>query len=139
MKRRKRFVHARIQRGEIELVLVVVREKVLQRRDYFSFRSAFADRPPHEHGRAIADVRVDTLMREWIAAHVSEGRVDGVSQIELRIDQRSVKVENYQIICTHSELEAKSELPLPWCIRLPEIRPKLALLTLPSARQKRRG
>ncbi len=56
-----------------------------------------AQRAPHQHGRAIADVGRDDIQGKVVPSEVPQHPIDGVGQVVARIDQRAIKVENEQL------------------------------------------
>jgi hypothetical protein len=60
----------------------------------FSRRCTFAEGAANENGRAIADKTVNGFVGERGASHVFEHRVDGKSEVELRIDESAIEIED---------------------------------------------
>jgi hypothetical protein len=72
----------------------VVMEEMFECTATFGFTSTVTEGALDEHGRAVADVTFDELVRDVRAAHRLERGVHREGEIELRIDQRSVKIKD---------------------------------------------
>ena len=88
--------HPVIYGGVVELVDAVVAEEVLQRLGHESVILRVAQRPPHQHSSAIADIGRDHLFRERGPAVIEEHGVDRLGEVFARIDEGSVKIEDDQ-------------------------------------------
>ena len=80
----------------IQLVLAIVRQEVLQRVLHQRLIVRIPQRTADQHPCAIADVCRDDLLRQWLPAKLGQHGVDRVRQIEPRIDQRPVQIEDNQ-------------------------------------------
>src|SRR6185312_1405945 len=97
-------VHERAQRVEdtivyirvVELVLAIIIEKELQCDMNEVLVLRIAERAPHQHGSAIADVAGDHVEWQFVPAKVAQCRIYGIAQVLARVHQRSVKVKDQQ-------------------------------------------
>ncbi len=92
----ERLANAGVELGVVELVLAVVAEEEGQGLIDVLGGAEIAKRPLDQHGRAVADVLIDGLVLERIPAHEGERGIDRVRQIEARIDQRAIQIEDEQ-------------------------------------------
>ena len=88
------FSHAGIEYRVIKHVAAIVREEKLLRAAGFLFGRAGAQRAMNEGGNAISNVAFDQLVRELRPAQMDECSVYGVDEIETRINQGAIEVEN---------------------------------------------
>ena len=86
-------VHSRV----IEFVLPVIREEELQALAYKCFVSGLAaERPLDQDRRAIAHVAGDDVVRQLRPLDMAQCGVDRMHQIEARVNQRAVQVEDHE-------------------------------------------
>jgi hypothetical protein len=93
----ERFAYAGVERRVVEVVLAVVLEEELERFLHLWLRRFGTQGTADEHGCAVAHVGVDALVLERGLAHVGTSGVDGVRQIQFRIDQGAVEIEDQQV------------------------------------------
>ena len=93
----ERFAHAGIEGGVVEIVLAVVLEKILERFLDFRLSRLVAQGAADQQRGAVADVGIYALVIERRHPHVAPGGVDGVGQIQARIDQGPVEVKDQQV------------------------------------------
>jgi hypothetical protein len=81
-------VDAGVDRGMVQLVFAIVGEKKLQPLSRQRLiRGLAAQRALNQDRRAVADVAGDDIIGEFGPADVAKRGVDGVHQVEARIDQ----------------------------------------------------
>ena len=98
------FLDAVVHVGMVELVNAVVAEEVLQPFLYHAFIAGIAKGATHQHRSAVAYVGSDHIAGKLGASEVLQHGVDGVDEVEARIDQGSVEVEDQQLDLAGIEL-----------------------------------
>ena len=90
--------------GMVKFVYSVVGEKIVQCffQELLVFR--IAEGAPHQHGSAISDVGSDHFTGQLGPPKMPEHGIDGMNQVEPRINQGAVKVEDQQLDRTGIEL-----------------------------------
>jgi len=87
-----------IDGGMVQLVFTVVREKKLQPSSRQRLiRGLVPQRTLNQDRRTVADVARDQLIRQLGPADVAKRGVDGVHQVEARIDQSAVEIEDDEL------------------------------------------
>ena len=99
VQRFERFENAGIGARVVEFVVAVVGHEKLERLVDVGLARLGAHRTTDQNGRSVADVRPDGFEVQGRQAEMLARRVDRVRQVELRIDQRAVQVEDEQIHC----------------------------------------
>jgi hypothetical protein len=90
----QRFGNAGISASIVHFVLFVMGEKKFQSAVEFFGVYVLAQGFGDEDGRAVADVAGNSFFRQLRAMQLAERGVYGMDQVELRIDERAVKIEN---------------------------------------------
>ncbi len=94
----QRFLNALINRGVVELVLAIVSKEKLQALADQRFIDGFAaQRSLNQDGSAVAHIAGNHVVRQLGPPDMAERGVDGMHQVESRIDQRAVEIEDYQL------------------------------------------
>src|SRR5579859_763801 len=83
-----------IDQSVIQLVLAVVKQKVLQRAHEERLVVRVAQGAAHQRRSAVADVAGDDVEGEFGASEVPQHGIDGVGQVEARIHQGAIEIEN---------------------------------------------
>ena len=113
LQRAQRLVHAVVHIGVVQLVLAVVGQKKFQR--LLHEASSCWDRPepagPAWERRRPRKKR--SLFRQFRPPEVPQHGVDGVHQIEARIDQRAIEIKDDELDVPGIELSVKADHPVP--------------------------
>ncbi len=88
--------HTGIERGVVEHMLAIIRQKILKRALDGFVRIRGPQRFADQHGRAVADVGVNKFIFDGREAEMGARGVYRIGQILARIDERAVQIENEQ-------------------------------------------
>ena len=91
-------MNACVNRGVVELVLAIVRQKKLQTLAHDGLVDHLsAQRALDQNRRAIAHVAGDNVVGQLGPPDMAQRGIHRVHQIEPRIDQRAIEIENHQL------------------------------------------
>ena len=91
-------------------MIAIILQEELQRFLHLRFGGLRAQHAADQHRRAVAHVGVDPLVFDRRHAHVAARGIRGMRQVEFRIDQRAVQIEDQQIHYAVSGLPAPARL-----------------------------
>src|SRR5579859_5421607 len=86
-----------VYQGMIQLVLAVVKQKILERAHQERLIVRIAQGAAHQRGSAVADVAGDDVEGELGASEVPQHGIDGVGQVEARIHQGAIEIEDQEL------------------------------------------
>lgn len=92
--KRETLDDAGIRASVVEHVSAIVGKKVGERLIAFGGCGAFAEKAADENLGAIPDKTVDSVVGERGAAQMGKRGVDGEREVELRIDERAIEIED---------------------------------------------
>lgn len=94
---RERLGNSRIGVSVVELVLAVVSQKIFERAPDRAFVFGIAERAADQHRRTVTNVRGDDVAGQFGASEVAEHGVYGMDEIEPRVDQCAIEVEDEEL------------------------------------------
>ena len=91
-------MHAGVHRSVIQFVFAIVRQKKLQTLAHDGLLNRLAaERALNQNRRAIAHITGNHIIGQLRTPDVAQRRVHRVHQIEARINQRAVEIEDHQL------------------------------------------
>ena len=94
----QRFMHTVVHRGVIEFVLPIIRKKKLQTLAHDGLIDRLpAERALNQNRRAVSHIAGNHIVGQLRTPDVAQRRVHRVHQIEPRINQRPIEIEDHQL------------------------------------------
>jgi len=93
LERFEAFDYAGIGAGCVQVMLAVVREENFQAALAVGFGGVGAENVGHQLGRSVADIAGDGCEGQSFPLHFLQHEIDGVDEVQLRINQRAIQVK----------------------------------------------